>query len=86
MMAKVYNAILGDSKKPNNNSQPTAPTSPPIITAATIIMEIPKIQAMWTQHQVQMSTYNHLLGEWNCKNSSWVDVNFQAMGILNQAL
>jgi len=49
-------------------------------------MDIPKLQAMWTQYQVEMMDYNHLLGEYKCKLSNWTDANSQAMGIFNQAL
>jgi len=86
MMAKVYSVIIGDTTKPADDSHPSALAKPIVINNQTPSVDIPKLQAMWTQYQVEMMGYSHLVGEYNRKLSSWTDANAQAMGILNQAL
>jgi len=86
MMAKVYNVITGDITKPNKDTRPSAPAKPIVITNQTSTVDIPKLQALWTQYQVEMMGYSHLIGEYNRKLSNWTDANSQAMGILNRAL
>jgi len=86
MMAKVYNVITGDITKPNEDTCLSAPTKPIVINNQTPAVNIPKLQAMWMQYQVEMMGYSHLVGEYNRKLSSWTDANSQVMGILNRAL
>jgi len=83
MMAKVYSVITGDTSKPNEDTCPSAPAKPIVINNQTPAVDIPKLQAMWTQYQVEMMGYSHLISEYNRKLSSWTDANSQAMGILN---
>jgi len=86
MMAKVYGVIIGDTSKPNEDTRPSAPAKPIVINNQTPVVDIPKLQAMWMQYQVEMMGYSHLVGEYNHKLSNWTDANSQAMGILNRAL
>jgi len=86
MMAKVYSVITGNTSKPNEDTHPSAPSKPIVINNQTPAVNIPKLQAMWMQYQVEMMGYSHLVSEYNRKLSSWTDANSQAMGILNQAL
>jgi len=86
MMAKVYSVIISDTTKPPDDTCPSAPAKPIVINNQTASVDIPKLQAMWTQYQVEMRGYSHLIGEYNHKLSSWTDANSQAMGILNSAL
>jgi len=83
MMAKVYSVIIGDISKLNEDTRPSAPAKPIVINNQTPVVNIPKLQAMWTQYQVEMMGYSHLVGEYNRKLSNWTDANSQAMGILN---
>jgi len=83
MMAKVYSIITGDTSKPNEDTRPSTPAKPIVINNQTPAVNIPKLQAMWMQYQVEMMGYSHLVGEYNRKLSSWTDANSQAMGILN---
>jgi len=86
MMAKVYSIIIGNTIKPTDDTYPSALAKPIVINNQTSAVNIPKLQAMWTQYQVVMMGYSHLIGKYNCKLLSWTDANSQAMGILNQAL
>jgi len=83
MMAKVYSVVISDTTKPADDTCPSPPAKPIVIANNTPAGDIPKLQAMWTQYQVEMMSYNHLLGKYNCKLSNWTDANSQAMGIFN---
>ncbi|KIJ93333.1 hypothetical protein K443DRAFT_12947, partial [Laccaria amethystina LaAM-08-1] len=86
MMAKVYSVVNGDSTLPAVNSRPTAPAEPTTIDDTTAGTDLNRLNAMWTQYQVRMTNYNHLLAEYNRKVSNWKDANSQAMGIFSRAL
>ena len=83
MMAKVYAVITGTTARPADNTRPTAPTEPNAVTETSDTATVNRLNAMWTQYNVRMSNYNHLLAEFNRKDANWVDANSQAMGILN---
>ncbi|KIJ98666.1 hypothetical protein K443DRAFT_9012, partial [Laccaria amethystina LaAM-08-1] len=86
MMAKVYSVVNGASTLPVVNSHPTAPAEPTTIDNTTAGTDLNRLNAMWTQYQVRMTNYNHLLAEYNRKVSTWNDANSQAMGIFSRAL
>jgi hypothetical protein len=86
MMAKVYSVVNGASTLPAVNSRPTAPAEPTTIDNTTAGTDLNRLNAMWTQYQVRMTNYNHLLAEYNQKVSTWNDANSQAMGIFSRAL
>jgi hypothetical protein len=65
MMAKVYSVVNGDSTLPAVNSHPTAPAEPTTIDNTTAGTDLNRLNAMWTQYQVRMTNYNHLLAEYN---------------------
>jgi len=75
MMAKVYQVIFGE-----------LPEEPAAITATTEVAVANCLNAMWTQYNVCLTTYNHLQSKFNKKQSSWDDASSQAMGILNRAI
>ena len=86
MMAKVYSVVSGETVKPAEDTRPVAPTEPADISTAADAAGVARLNAMWTQYQVRMANYNHLLTEFNRKVSSWNDANSQAMGIFSRAL
>ena len=86
MMAKVYEVVNGNTTAPAESELPATPAAPPSITANTAVDIASRLNAMWTQYNVQIQAYNHLLDSYNRRLSTWKDNNSQAMGILNRAL
>ena len=86
MMAKVERVVKGETLKPRDNEHPVAPTEPVEITPTTAAADISWLQAQWTQYNVRINNYTHLITEYNRKVSNWNDANSQAMGIFNRAL
>ncbi|KIJ89402.1 hypothetical protein K443DRAFT_16166 [Laccaria amethystina LaAM-08-1] len=74
MMAKVYSVVNGESTLPANNSRPTAPAEPITIDNTTAGADLNRLNAMWTQYQVRMTNYNHLLAKYNRKIGIWDQV------------
>jgi len=50
MIAKVYSVIIGNTTKPTDDSHPSALAKSIVINNQTPAMDIPKLQAMWTQY------------------------------------
>ena len=71
MMAKVYNVINSNTVKPTDNTCPTAPTEPADISTAADTGAVNCLNALWTQYNIRMNAYNHSLGEYNQKVSTW---------------
>ena len=86
MMTKVYDVVNGTTTAPAESELLAAPTAPANITATTAADVAQRLNAMWTQYNVQIQGYNHTLDLYNRRLSAWKDNNSQAMGILNQAL
>ena len=86
MIAKVYGVITGDTVKPADNQRPQEPSPPDAITNETDTNAVARLNALWNQYNVQLTSYNQQINVYNRKMSSWNDSNSQAMGIFNRAL
>ena len=86
MMAKVYEVVNRNTTAPTESELLAVPTAPANITATTAVDVASRLNAMWTQYNVQIQGYNHTLDSYNRRLSAWKDNNSQAMGILNRAL
>ena len=86
MIAKVYGVITGDTVKPADNQRPQEPSPPDAITNETNANAVARLNALWNQYNVQLTSYNQQINVYDRKMSSWNDSNSQAMGIFNRAL
>ena len=65
MMAKVYEVVNGNTTAPAESELPATPAAPPAITASTAVDVASRLNAMWTQYNVQIQGYNHTLDSYN---------------------
>ena len=65
MMAKVYEVVNGNTTAPTESELPAVPTAPANITATTAVDVASRLNAMWTQYNVQIQGYNHTLDSYN---------------------
>ena len=65
MMAKVYEVVNGNTTAPAESELPAMPAAPPSITANTAVDVASRLNTMWTQYNVQIQAYNHLLDSYN---------------------